>query len=264
MSSSKEVKSKENTMPVAINYEGDSGAGFETADLDSFAVPFLVVLQKLSPQCDDDSPKRMADAKPGMLFNTVNEKLYAARMEDNAGIPVVPVAFKRQFIEWGPRDSGKGLVAIYDVAEGLELQKHCTRDDKNRLTTPQGNLLADTRMHFVLAKDGEDWLPMIVSMSSTQIKNSKKWMALMDNIKFVRGDGTKYTPAMFSHIYKLSTQHEENAQGTWRGWKVSLVGRVEDLKLYDAARAFRDQIMANQVEVQFAQANNEDDMASEI
>lgn len=252
--------SKSNTQQVAeakktgiavMNYEDDAGGGFEGADIDSFAIPFLVILQKLSPVCDDDSPARREEAKPGMLMDTVSEKLFPVKMEDGKFLQVIPVAFKRQFLVWGPRDSGKGLVEVLTVEQGTQLANQCTKNDKGQTVTAEGNILADTRMHFVLYHDGEDWQPAIMSMSSTQIKHSKKWMKMMDSIKFKRANGDKYTPAMFSHAYTVQTQPQENAHGTWRGWKIALAGKVETPELYNMAKAFRDQIVANQVEVAY-------------
>jgi len=258
----KAMKEQKDQLPANIDFEGDSGSGFESADIDSFAVPFLVVLQKNSPQCDDDSSKRIEEARPGMLFNTVTEKLYPARNEDGEGVLIVPVAYKRQFLEWTPRNTGGGLAAIYSVDEGLKLLETCNKDENGRPITEDGNIIADSRMHFVMANLDGEWTHVIIAMSSTQIKHSRKWMSIMDNLKMTRSDGTKYTPAMFSHIYKVSTQAEENSKGTWRGWKVELKELISDAKLYSDAKDFRDKVVANEVTV--SQPTEQEEESTEI
>lgn len=246
---SKKLKEKKNTLPANISFEDDADSGFENTDVESFAVPFLAILQKLSPQVDEDSASRIKGAKAGMLFNTVTEKFYQAKHEDENRVLVIPVAQKRQFVEWTPRDSGGGIAGVYTVAEGLDkIERETIKDEKGRSVTEAGNLIADTRVHYVLADLGDgNWIPMIMAMSSTQIKHSKKWMSIMDNLKFERGDGTKYTPAMYSHIYNVSTQQQENAQGTWRGWKITLATVIKDPKLYTDAKEFRNKVVANEI-----------------
>ena len=52
------------------------GRGFEEADADSFAIPFLAMLQKGTPQADPDDPAYIKGAKPGMFMNTVTLELF--------------------------------------------------------------------------------------------------------------------------------------------------------------------------------------------
>src|SRR5215207_5859746 len=70
-----------------MNFEEDAGKGMEGADKDSFAIPFLSILQGLSPQMDPDSG--IPGAKLGMIVNTVTNELYST-------LKVVPVAFQRR------------------------------------------------------------------------------------------------------------------------------------------------------------------------
>jgi hypothetical protein len=247
------VKDEEMQLPANVKFEEDEGGGFEEADVDSFAVPFLAILQALSPQCDEDDPKYNDEARPGMIFNSVSEECYpAANSADEHGINAIPCAFKRQFLVWSPRDEGGGLVNVLTASDGLALQADCERDeDTGRLMTPDGNILSDTRMHYCLVQyeEGGNWEPVIVGMSSTQVKKSRKWMTMMDKLKFKRQDGTKYTPAMFAHIWNLTTIGEENNKGKWKGWQIEKDSIVADPDLYAVARDFRDKVMGDQVTV---------------
>jgi len=124
--------------------------------------------------------------------------------------------------------------------------------------------LSDTRMHYCLVQFEEDgnWEPVIIGMSSTQVKKSRKWMTMMDKLKFTRADGSKYTPAMFAHIWKLTTIGEENNKGKWKGWNIEKDMIVDDPDLYNLAREFRDKVMGDLVT--FEVAAPEEDSDTEI
>jgi len=91
---------------------------------------------------------------------------------------------------------------------------------------------------------------VVISMGSTQIKKSKQWMTRMSELKMQRADGTRYTPAMFSHIYRLSSIAQSNAIGSWMGWQVDLVTVVPDARMYEAGRAFRDAVVSGEAKAQ--------------
>ena len=64
---------------------------------------------------------------------------------------------------------------------------------------------------------------------------------MMSGIK-MKGANGMFTPASFSHIYKLKTTQMQNDKGTWFGWEVNKVGPVTDKGLYDQARSFSESI----------------------
>ena len=57
-----------------------------------------------------------------------------------------------------------------------------------------------------------------------------------------KGKNGLYTPASFSHIYKLKTTQMSNDKGTWFGWEVSKVGPIADASIYQQAKSFSDSI----------------------
>lgn len=247
-----QLKEQKDQLPANVSFEEDAGQGFEGADVESFAVPFLTALQSNSPQLNEDEAEFVEGAKKGMLINTVTNDLYPARKKDGEGVNVIPCAYKRQFIEWKPRGtSGGGLVAIHDVDEGIRLSKTLTENSEGKMVLENGNTLADTRMHYVLMQGNDGaWHPIILSMTSTQIKKSRKWMTIMDNIKFQRADGSgKFTPPMFSHVYRVSTVPESNDKGSWHGYDIALVEVVNDAEVYKQAKDFREKVVAGDVEV---------------
>lgn len=244
MTAKKEVAKKdENTALVTGSmYEENADAGFEQADEDAYAIPFLTILQALSPACTKTDGAYIKGAESGQLFNTVSEKL----MDGEEGIDIVPVHFKRAFIEWQPRSSGGGFVAEHSAADGQDLLKQCEKNDKNQDALPNGNILVDTRSHYVLVIDENGTSPAVMSMASTQTKKSRRWMSVMQNIKMKRTDGSSFTPPMFSHKYHVTSVAESNDQGSWFGWKITTGEQIEDVHLFNAAKSFRDAILSGE------------------
>jgi len=254
MAKSKEVTKKEDQLPANIDMEADADSGFEGADAESFAIPFIRVLQKLSPQVDEDSEERIDEAKAGMLFETVGKTLIAAKLADKEpGLEVIPCHYERSFLEWAPRNSGGGLNGKYTVAEAEPMLATCSKDENNKPVLPNGNQLSDTRTFYVLAKINDEWQPVVISMSSSQVKKAKAWMSLMHNLKAVREDKTKYTPPMFSSIYRLNTVKEQKDDNTWYGWNVERACYCGDTQVYQLAKQFREQIAKGVVEVKHEQ-----------
>ena len=117
-------------LATVAGFENDADQGFEDTTADDFAIPFLSILQKLSPVCDEDDPKFTKGARPGQVMNTVTEQRFSARLEEQESILVIPCAYLRQFIEWKKREDGGGFVGIHDVQAGEELRAECVRDDQ--------------------------------------------------------------------------------------------------------------------------------------
>ena len=217
-----------------INFASDAGAGLEGADKDSFALPFIAILQGLSPQLET-----VEGAKIGSFINTISNKLGAA-------VNVVPCAFSRKYLEWEPRDKGGNFRGMHDVAE-VEAANF-SKDDKGQLLNAEGNILKDTRIHYVLVvEDDGTFSPAIISLASTQIKKSKRWLSRIQNLQLKGSDGKFFTPPSFSHIYRCTAVKESNDSGSWFGLYINMLKPVADAVLYRAAKALHAQVAAGAV-----------------
>jgi hypothetical protein len=166
-------------------------------------------------------------------------------------VSVVPCAFQRRFLRWTPRESGGGYKGDYspiDVETGRI--KGATLDDEGTWTMEDGDVLKDTRNHYVLARVGESWLPAVVSLTSTQIKKSKRWMSRISAIELRTKDGKAFNPASYSHVYRIVSVKESNDKGQWFGVDINLVEPVSDPELYAKAKAFNAAVNAGEVETQ--------------
>lgn len=237
-------------LEVAKNYEVVSaddltkyaGTGFEQADSNDYAVPFLHILQKLSPQVDEASPNYVKDARPGMIYETVNKRLLSGK----EGVIAIPCAFKKSFVEWKPRDSGGGF--IKDHGWNTELVETCSRDDRNRLVLPNGNMFVETKYHYVLIAIDGLLLPAVISMTSSQLKKSRNWMSMMQTRRMKNSQGKEFIPPMFAYTYMLTTVLEQKDQNSWFSWNITPGDQSTRQEVRDAM-AFHKAIAAGSVKM---------------
>jgi hypothetical protein len=232
---------KGSNVPATINYAADAGAGFEGAGREAYAIPFLVILQSLSPQCKKSDPAYIKGAEEGDIYNSVSGELYAA----GEGVRIIPCGYAQTFVEWITREKGGGFVAEHDPVSGAALRAKATRDDKSRDILPNGHQLNDTRNHYVLVEDSDgNWQPALLSLTSTQIKASRLFMSNMQRIC-----STNKLP-MYALVYRFTTQAQKNDKGAWFGAVFEHESYVEDANAYAAAKAFNEQVRSGAVKTQ--------------
>ena len=209
-------------------FEADANEGTQNISQQDLALPFLKILGQLSPEVNKRDGKYVEGAEPGKIINTVTNKLYDE-------IEVIPVFYKRQYVEWADRGTSTGHpVAIHSADSDIISQTTRGKDYKDRLAN--GNYLENTANHYVIYLNDTPQQAM-VSMKSTQLKVSRKWNSMMMGIK-MQGKNGLFTPPTYSHIYNLKTVQMSNDKGTWFGWDVSKKGPVEQQDLYGMAKNF--------------------------
>lgn len=233
------VKEETNTAlaVMAADFAADAGLGMEGADKSSFAIPFLSILQGLSPQLET-----VDGAKPGLFINSITNEVFKE-------VLVIPCAFQRRFLRWAPRSEGGGYKGEYNPVD-IETGKIAGVVAADGKLTLEGDELKDTRNHFVLMQtESGAWQPALLSLTSTQIKKSKKWMSRIQGIEMRTAQGKPFNPPSFSHVYKLKSVKEENSKGSWWGVEIEMVEPVGDAELYAKAKAFHNQVASGEVEV---------------
>lgn len=230
-----QVTKKEKTdVALSSMFEEDKAGGMQGMDNEDFAMPFLRVLGQLSPEINKRDAKYVEGAEPGMIFNTVTKQTY----DGEKGLNVIPCGYKRDYVEWTERGEGSSApVATHSASSGII--KQATRDGANKERLPNGNYLENTASYFVIAEDGSKAL---ITMKSTQLKVSRNWNSMMDNISMKGSDGNTFTPPIFSHVYNLSTVQQSNDKGTWFGWSVKKVGPITDKSVYENCKEFHSAV----------------------
>ena len=254
MNKEAQIAKRETAGALATNlFEADQGQGIGNIKQEDLALPFLKVLGQLSPEVNKRDSKYVEGAQPGMIINTVTNELY----DGEKGIQVLPVFYKRQYIEWQDRGESKGApVKIYDAGDDIP---QTTRDKGNKDRLANGNYLENTVSHFVVLL-GKTPTTALISMKATQLKISRKWNSMMMGIK-MQGKNCLFTPPTYSHIYKLRTVQQSNDKGTWFGWDVAKVGPVNDKGIYEIAKQFSKNVAKGAIEAKHGEPESKKDEA---
>lgn len=241
----------------------DMGAGFEGAGKDAYAIPFLQLLQKMSPIVDEDNPKHVPGAKAGMIYNTVTGALYDVK---TTPLELIQSAYRHSFIRWGSRDGDQGgfkgeitpeemdaIIARKEV-ENVD-GKLFVKDAEGKIDVKKSDYYADTRAHYVIVVDpttGES-MAAILSLASTQIKSSKMLMTLLQNKKVTIGTRVG-TPATYANKIKMTTTVQQNDKGTWSTAKFELDGLVTDANLFAQAKDFHKAIASGAAKADYTKS----------
>lgn len=250
------AKTNQSTAMAPIDLGADAGLGMENTDAESFAIPFLNVIQSNSPQVIEGEAEFIPEARPGMFVNSVTEELY----DGKEGILFIPCAFRRRFIRWGARKQGGGFKGEYS-AEQVEAMRIAgeVKDLNGRLYCPTehgvldpdiSDNVKDTRNHFglVWSEQIDGWQGVLMSLASTQIKKSRALMTMLNMIK-VPGIGT---PPTFYNVVSAVTVPESNDEGNWHGVKFTMHSDLgEDPEAYNQAKEFYKLISSGQAEVNY-------------
>jgi len=192
-----------------------SSVGFEGASASSYAMPFLRILQKLSPEVDEDDAAYVEGAEAGMIIHTITKELYEE-------VSIVPLQYKDSYIEWIPRTSGGGFVRELEFPSQRtgEILATCTKDE-NKNILPNGNELKLHSSYFcALEEQDGEFTPVLISMSSSQLKTSRNWMSQMQTMKIEYEGKTYPAKNIRSYQWTMSTEKLENDKGKWYGWVV--------------------------------------------
>ncbi len=236
---------KEAGAVAAINIEQFGDAGFENVDSKSLALPFLKVLGQLSPQVTQGDSQFMAEARAGMIYNTVTDELY----DGQKGIHVIPCYYKLEYIEW--RDRDKGAVAPVNVYPAdSDIMSKTTRGDDGKDRLENGNYIEETASHFVVVVEESMASEALITMKSTQRKKSKKWNSMMNMMQVPKKDGKGFfRPAPFTQQYRLKTVLEKNQLGSWYGWEIEHQGTIQSKDVLEAAYTFYNSCKQGAVKV---------------
>tara|TARA_R100001463_G_scaffold21337_1_gene51353 strand:- start:2782 stop:3570 length:789 start_codon:yes stop_codon:yes gene_type:complete len=219
-----------------------AGTGLEEASADDYAIPFLRILQSMSPQLKKSDGKYIQGAEEGNFFNTVTESVY----DGTEGVALIPCAYKKKFIEWVTRENGGGFV---DDTHPATILKQCTKDDKGRFILENGNQIAETAEYYcILAQQEDAPEQVLLSLTSSQLGFSRRWNTMLNNARVKNAKGETVAAPMFSYMYNLTTIAQSNDQYSWMGLSVEK-SRPTPMPLAMAALDFMKAARSGAVEV---------------
>jgi hypothetical protein len=192
-------------------FEAFAGSGMENVGARDLLIPRITILQDLSPQIKPKKAEFIEGAVIGDICDVAMGRLFKEQ------ILFLPVLYRKDFLEWAPRSSGKGLVGVHSDPAILDTT---TRNDRNQAINAAGNLIAETAQFFGINLSAPDRTKCFLPMSSTQLKKSKKWMMMATSERLKRADGSEFQPPLWYRSYTLSVVDESNNDGDWKGWRI--------------------------------------------
>jgi len=233
MTKKKAVAKRKGTDVGQVQDYGDfSGSGLEDISSQERVIPFINVLQALSPEVEE-----MDNAKAGMLLNKGSQDLIAG----DEGFYFLPVVRQPSvFVEWKPRDAGGGLVGRHTRSSDVvqEAAAACRERGEDPQYTllwtgepEKSNELRETHYLYGFVLEGNpeegDWEIVgqaILSFGSTKIKVYKKFISSIDMLKG--------RPPLFAHPTLIRTIKEKNNKGEFYNFKLSPAnGTLRDSQL---------------------------------
>ena len=234
---SKAVTKKEDNLPSAIEdviFEtAGEGIDYDTSELQ---IPFLRLVQAMSPQLKKTDPKFIEGASQGDMFNTVTGQYW----DGEEGVVVIPCYQETKYLEFVPRDSGGGFVG--EIAPDNPIIQQAKREGNKELL-PNGNELVKSDQHYCIILDNDIPTLAILDMKVSQLKVSRRWKTQIAMLKVKNKNGELVVPSVYSNMWKFKTVEESNDQGTFFNWTFERVGFVQDKSLFEEARKFRGSVM---------------------
>ena len=124
-------------------FEEDMNLGFEEVSATNLQIPFLRIIQALSPQVKKTDGEYIEGASQGDIFNTVTRKRWG-----DEGVVVIPTYFQMKFLEFVPRTQGGGFIG--ELSAASEDVRTAVRDkDTGMELLENGNELVRTAQHYV-------------------------------------------------------------------------------------------------------------------
>lgn len=243
----------------------DAGQGMEDMDSTDFTIPYFGILQSLSPQVKKNDPAYIKGAEEGMFYNSASGKVYSGE----AGVILVPVHYLKRYVEWGLREKGGGLVKDWG-ADSSNLDR-ASKDDRGRMVTPEGTQMVTTGTYYALVVNPEDgeYERVIIAMSSTMLRQARKWNNLMSAVKALDPkSGKRFNPASWYQSYLATSIPDSNDKGSWMTWKIEYGEKTVDLpngrEIYLDARDFHGSIKSGDVKAAPpVEENDADDLGND-
>lgn len=233
---------------IVADLAADANVGQENMDQDDYIIPRISILQSTSRQLQRGKPEYDETVNLGEIYNSGIGEAY----DGDKGIYIVPITYRRAYIEWTPISKGGGFVADHGMDSSV--LDSCTKDDNGAYMTDDGNEIVTTSEYFIfiIDKDTGNYQPAVLSMTGSQLKKARRLNTMINNLQLTDPkSGELFTPAMFARVYHMSTVPESNDKGSWFGWDVKsddIVFKIEGgAGVYNAAKDFREQVSNDQV-----------------
>ena len=235
--------SKTNNKKAVNLYEGAlAGGGLEEVTSEDVQIPFLRVLQALSPQIKKSDPAYIKGSEQGGIFNTVTKKFW----NGDDGVIVIPTYFQKKLLEFVPRSEGGGFVGEINPKNLPKIVK-----ENGMEMLENGNELVRTAQHYVkIVHDDGTLENAIVDMKKTQLKKSREWVSIMGMFKYPKEAGQNLvgkTMDSWYNMFRLTTVEESNDKGSWYTWKIVHEKQVDKIEYVNESKSLHSSLSSGEL-----------------
>jgi hypothetical protein len=227
---------------TTYDWSSTGATGFEGTRQEDLGVPFLSILQDLSPQIRKSDPnyatKKIDGAQPGDIINSLTNTIVWRGGDEPMSF--IPCWHERMYVEWKAKRGG-----FVKAHKNIAILNECKRDADGNDVLGNGNVIMTTSYFFGYAIMKGEKLNCVIGMTSAGLKEARDWINSMMAIR-LQGPKGSYQPPMFSHIYGLSSTLKRKDNNAWFAWLIQNKGQLQDPVLIGEA--------INLAKVQAAQA----------
>jgi hypothetical protein len=208
-----------------FDYGEFGSAGYEGTSREDFSIPYLSVLQQLSPQLKKKDSAYIDGAEEGMLLNTVTQEIF----DGTKGILFQPCATQHVFVEWKPRTAGGGVVGVHECHSDVVKTAKANAAQFGKYKNGENDLVETFYMiGQQIDEGGHACGQLMITFTSTKIKVYKGIMTTLHAFT-VQTPGGKKNPPLFANKLRISTVEQSHAGGDSYNFKITpAAGCVKD------------------------------------
>jgi hypothetical protein len=239
-----------NTGIQIFDYGEDAGKGYENQSKADLSMPFINLLQGLSPLVKDGK------ARAGDFYNTVTQQIWPRE----TGLLFVPGSTKQMFAEWVPRKQGGGFRGHHQVNDEVVLNAIKNAAKFGKYLTPEGNNLNDTFYVYgaLCTEDGIADSMCVIPFWSTKIRPYKAWNSRLRTFNMQHGNKIP----LYANLVRLTSKETKNSEGDFfipeltsadpRGIGYSLLG--PDDERFQMAKACAQLVMSGDADINYGKS----------
>jgi hypothetical protein len=221
----------------------EGGRGSENVTTADLVIPRLEVVQSLSPARNKAHADFIDGAEEGMLYNNVTRELYGE------SVTVIPVFFTKEWLIWKDRKKGGGFRGAFPTKAEAEAAIRALKTPEGKPEPVEDYTALDTAQHFCLLINKDKPQQIVISMSKSKMKVSRKWNSMMA----LSGDDS------FAQAYRVESVDDKNSQNQdFKNIKVTRLGYVSE-SLYKVAEKMYETLRAGGVRADTSGFDADDD-----
>lgn len=209
------------------DYEADAGTGFENQTSEDVGIPYLVLMQPMSPEVSAEG----SVVKPGFWVNRGTNEF------TGEGVEFIPSYTRHVYREWNSKEpSGAAPVGDHAIDSPLITRVRAEQPfgDYTHPDNPEHPLVETFEVFGVQVTKEGGGVACVITFSSTHIKAYKDFMLKARSIIMTLPNGRKINPPLFAHVYRLGSKRVEKKPHVW--W-------VPEVRFADLAGAEKSRLL---------------------